>query len=58
MVLCTFDGISWDRFSILLLNRFLFKVFFAAFDTPIFYLCVWYLRKKFNLKANEDLSKA
>jgi len=56
-LLCTFDVIAWDRFSILLLNGFLFKVFFAAFDTPIFYLCVWYLRKRFNLKINEDLSK-
>ena len=54
-LLCSFDVISWDRFSILLLNGFLFKVFFAAFDTPIFYLCCYYLRKKFNLKANEDL---
>jgi len=56
-LLCTFNVISWDRFSILLLNGFLFKVFFAAFDTPIFYLCCYYLRKKFDLNLNEDLSK-
>ena len=56
-LLCTFNVIAWDRFSILLFNGFLFKVFFAAFDTPIFYLFTWYLRKKFNLKVNEDLSE-
>ncbi len=55
-LLCTFDVIGWDRFSILLINGFLFKVFFAAFDTPIFYFFSWYLKKKFNLKDNEDLS--
>ena len=54
-LLCSFDVISWDRFSILLLNGFLFKVFFAAFDTPFVYLIVYYLRKEFNLKENEDL---
>ena len=55
-LLCTFDVISWDRFSVLLLNGFLFKVFFAAFDTPIFYFFSWYLKRKFNLKQNEELS--
>ncbi len=55
-LLCSFDVISWDRFSVLLLNGFLFKVFFAAFDTPIFYFFSWYLKKKFHLKQNEELS--
>ena len=57
-LLCSFEVISWDKFSILLLNGFLFKVFFAAFDTPIFYMCSWYLKKKFNLEDNEDLSSS
>ena len=55
-LLCSFGVIHWDKFTVLLLNGFLFKVFFAAFDTPVFYLCTWYLKKKFNLKDNEDLS--
>ena len=55
-LLCSFNVIGWERFSVLLINGFLFKVFFAAFDTPIFYLCSWYLKKEFNLKNNEDLS--
>ena len=54
-LLCTFDVIVWDKFSILLLNGFLFKVFFAAFDTPIVYMITYYLRKKFNLKFGEEL---
>lgn len=54
-LLCFFGVIGWDMFGILLLNGFLFKVFFAAFDTPFVYLAVYYLRKEFNLKENEDL---
>jgi len=56
-LLCTFDVIAWDKFSILLLNGFLFKVFFAAFDTPIVYIITYYLRKKFNLKFGEELQQ-
>ena len=55
-LLCFFDVIPWEKFAILLLNGFIFKVFFAAFDTPLFYLSSWYLKRKFNLKDNEDLS--
>ena len=55
-LLCSFDVISWDRFSVLLLNGFLFKVFFAAFDTPLFYLFASILKKKFGLKLNEEVS--
>ena len=54
-LLCSFNVIGWDRFSILLLNGFLFKVFFAAFDTPIIYLISHYIRKKFNLKFGEEI---
>jgi len=54
-LLCFFGVLSWDMFGVLLINGFLFKVFFAAFDTPLVYLIVYYLRKEFNLKENEDL---
>jgi len=43
-------------FTQLLLNGFLFKVFFAAFDTPIFYLCSYYLKKRFALGINDELA--
>ena len=54
-LLCTFNVIEWERFSVLLINGFLFKVFFAAFDTPIIYFITYYLRKKFNLQFGEEL---
>ena len=54
-LLCFFGVLSWDMFGVLLINGFLFKVFFAAFDTPFVYLIVYYLRREFNLKENEDL---
>ena len=54
-LLCLFDVIAWDRFSILLLNGFLFKVFFAAFDTPIAYGLIYFIRKKFGLKFGEEI---
>ena len=55
-LLCSLSVINWELFPRLLLNGFFFKVFFAAFDTPLFYLSCWYLKKEFQLKENEDLS--
>ena len=42
-LLCSLSVINWELFPRLLLNGFFFKVFFAAFDTPLFYLSCWYL---------------
>ena len=56
-LLCSFDVIAWDRFSTLLINGFLFKIFFAAFDTPIVYLLTYYLRNKFDLKFGEEIKE-
>ena len=55
-VLCYFGVIPWDLFGVLFLNGFLFKIFFAAFDTPIIYFLCGLLRKKYNLKFGETLS--
>tara|TARA_B100000686_G_C16689589_1_gene916825 strand:- start:72 stop:770 length:699 start_codon:yes stop_codon:yes gene_type:complete len=55
-LLCFFNAIAWDKFWILFINGFLFKVFFAAFDTPLFYLFAHYLKQKFHLKVNEEVS--
>tara|TARA_Y100000996_G_scaffold406525_1_gene382957 strand:- start:437 stop:1129 length:693 start_codon:yes stop_codon:yes gene_type:complete len=55
-LLCMFNVLAWDRFSTLLINGFLFKVFFAAFDTPIVYFLTHFIRKKFNLKFGEEVS--
>ena len=54
-LLCFLDVIAWDRFSTLLLNGFLFKVFFAAFDTPIIYGLTYIIRKKLGLKFGEEV---
>ena len=54
-LLCYFNVIAWDRLGVLFINGFLFKVFFAAFDTPFFYVSTYYLRKYFNLELAEEL---
>ncbi|WP_299432185.1 queuosine precursor transporter [uncultured Aquimarina sp.] len=56
LLLCATGVIDWDRFGILLLNGFLFKVLVAAFDTPLLYLAVYTLRKRFNLKQGGELA--
>ena len=40
----------------LLMNGVLFKIFFAAFDTPIIYALLYFIRKKYNLKFGEELT--
>lgn len=54
-LLCMAGAIEWDKFGILLLNGFLFKVLIALIDTPILYLATGIIRKKFNLKFGEEL---
>lgn len=55
ILLCFFEAIAWNNFYTLFLNSFLFKVLVALFDTPFFYLSVYYFRKKFSLSENEEL---
>lgn len=55
ILLCFFEAIAWTNFYTLFLNSFLFKVLVALFDTPFFYLSVYYFRKKFSLSENEEL---
>ena len=54
-LLCSFQVLSWDIFASLLISGFLFKVLFAALDTPILYAVVYLFRKKFNLKIGEEI---
>ena len=56
LLLCYFNVIPWEKFGPYFINGFLFKIFFAAFDTPFFYLFSSILKKKFNLKLNEEVS--
>ena len=55
-LLCSLDVIGWERFSMLLANGFLFKVFFAAFDTPFVYGITHIIRKRLGLKFGEEVS--
>jgi len=55
-LLCIFGVIPWDLFYGLLVSGFLFKVFIAFLDTPLLYLCVYLMRKRFNLKLEEELT--
>lgn len=55
LLLCSFGILEWDRFGVLLLNGFLFKTLVAALDTPILYLAVYILRRRFKLQQGGEL---
>ena len=55
-LLCSLGTIAWDKFSILFFNGFLFKVLVAFVDTPLFYICSYYIRKFFGLNLGEELT--
>ena len=55
LLLCVAGAIAWDKFWILLLNGFLFKVIMALIDTPILYIVIGLIRKKLNLKVGEEV---
>jgi uncharacterized integral membrane protein (TIGR00697 family) len=54
-LLIVFGILPQDKFVVLILSGFLFKVIVAILDTPLLYLFVWMFRKKFNLKVGEEL---
>ena len=56
LLLCLGGAIAWDKFLMLFAQGFFFKILIAIVDTPIIYLCVFYLRKKFNLRLGEELA--
>lgn len=55
LILCSFEVIAWERFSLLLINGFLFKVLVAMADTPIVYFVVWLFRNQFKLKGPNEI---
>jgi len=55
LLLCAFGEIPWELFYGLVVSGFLFKVFIAFLDTPLLYLLVYALRKRFNLKIGEEI---
>ena len=54
-LLCSFGAIPWDKFYILFLNGFIYKVVVALLDTPLFYLTTAWARKSFGLGLNDEL---
>jgi uncharacterized integral membrane protein (TIGR00697 family) len=55
ILLCLSGSIAWDKFWLLLINGFLFKVIMAMIDTPILYLVIGLIRRKFNLNEGQEL---
>lgn len=55
-LLSYFGILEWSNFKGLLISGVLFKIIVAACDTPLLYLGVYLLRKRFNLKINEEIN--
>ena len=54
-LLCIFDILAWDLFLGLVLSSITFKIVVAVIDTPLLYLLVGLIRKKFNLRINDEI---
>ena len=55
IVLCSFGIINWDKFWGLMISGVVFKMIIALLDTPFLYVAVYYFKKRFNLKINEEI---
>lgn len=47
--------IGWDAYAMLIFDGWLFKVMWAAIDTPVFYLLSWWYKRRFNLRGEQAL---
>jgi len=55
-LLCSFGIIDWANFKGLLISGFLFKVIIAIVDTPFLYFGVYFFKKRFKLRLNEEIN--
>ncbi|NGZ89923.1 queuosine precursor transporter [Psychroflexus maritimus] len=55
VLLCFFEKIEWSNFYTLLISGFLYKVLVAILDTPVLYAIVFGLKRRFNLKTNQEI---
>ncbi len=55
LLLCLFEVLPWELFGTLLFSGVLFKILVALLDTPLLYLGVYLMRKRFNLGLMEEL---
>jgi len=46
---------NWADLKLLFINGFLFKILVALIDTPVIYLCIFFLRRKFKLAVGQEL---
>ena len=58
LVICVLFVGVWETGDIIqaIIDGWIFKMLCALIDTPIFYLCTHFLKRKFNLKINEEVS--
>jgi hypothetical protein len=54
-LLCIFGVLPWALFEGLVISGFIFKILIALLDTPFLYFFVYILRKRFNIKADEEI---
>ena len=54
-LLILFGILPEEKFLVLIISGFIFKVIVAILDTPLLYLFVWMFRRKFNLKIGEEI---
>jgi uncharacterized integral membrane protein (TIGR00697 family) len=54
-LLCSFGEIPWDKFKGLVISGFIFKIIIAFLDTPLLYLCVYMMRRRFGLELGEEI---
>ena len=56
VLLCAVGEIGWERFGALLLNGVAFKSLVAALDTPLVYLGVGWMRRRFGLLEGQEVA--
>lgn len=54
-LLCIFKVLPWSMYYGLVISGFIFKVLVAFFDTPLLYLFVYILKRRFGLKLGEEI---
>ncbi len=56
LLLCVFKVLPWNLFYGLVISGFIFKIIIAFLDTPLLYLFVYILRKRFKLTAGQEIA--
>lgn len=55
-LLCAFGVLPWSSFYGLLVSGVVFKILVALLDTPLLYLLVYLMRRRFHLERNQELA--